>query len=123
VSRVLDADARGHVGAAFGARLRGLRVRAGLSREVLAERVGLGVATLAALERGERRRPHFHTLVRLADALGLPAPERTSLLELKNGIDASPGETASPAVPAAAPSMSLVRLPIPPTPLIGRGQK
>jgi predicted ATPase/transcriptional regulator with XRE-family HTH domain len=104
-----------HGAVAFGARLRGLRARAGLSREELAERAGLGLATLAALERGERRRPQSHTLVRLAEALGLPGLERSALLELASGTDAE-----SPAAPVASPSTRLVRLPMPPTPLIGR---
>jgi predicted ATPase/transcriptional regulator with XRE-family HTH domain len=120
VSRVLDADTGGRVGAAFGARLRGLRARAGLSREDLAERAGLGVTTLAALERGERRRPHPHTLVRLAEALGLPEPERAALLELASGVEASPGETEPATEPVAVPSIRPLRLPVPPTPLIGR---
>jgi predicted ATPase/DNA-binding XRE family transcriptional regulator len=79
----------------LGAQLRILRQRAGLSQAALAERAGLGLATLKALERDRRPRPHPHTLARLAEALG-----------------------ESPVAPAAAASQ--VRLPLPPTPLIGR---
>ncbi|MBV9933562.1 MAG: helix-turn-helix transcriptional regulator, partial [Actinobacteria bacterium] len=54
--------ARPPAAASFGARLRGLRARAGLSQEALAERAGLGPATVRALERDLRPRPHPHTL-------------------------------------------------------------
>ena len=50
----------------FGAQVRVIRTRAGLSQEALAERAGLGVATLRALERETRSRPHLHTVTRLA---------------------------------------------------------
>jgi predicted ATPase/transcriptional regulator with XRE-family HTH domain len=58
-----------------------LRTRAGLSQEALAERAGLGVATLKALERDQRQRPHLNTLVLLADALGLDQADRDALLD------------------------------------------
>ena len=41
----------------FGERLRRLRVAAGLSQEALAERSGLSVQAIGALETGKRRRP------------------------------------------------------------------
>src|SRR5262249_48673682 len=65
----------------FGSRLRRLRQGAGLTQEMLAERAGLSVATIGALEEGQRRRSHPHTVVALADALGLSNDERTGLLE------------------------------------------
>jgi hypothetical protein len=43
------------------------------------------VATLAALEGGQWRRPHPSTVVELADALGLAPAERTVMLELASG--------------------------------------
>jgi len=64
-----------------GAHLRVFRTRAGLSQEALAERAGLGVATLKALERDHRQRPHLNTLVLLAEALGLAPADRDALLE------------------------------------------
>jgi predicted ATPase/transcriptional regulator with XRE-family HTH domain len=81
--------------ASLGARLRALRERAGLSREALAERAGLGVGTLAAIERDERQRPHPHTLSTLAEALGLGPAERGALLE--------GARARSPTAPVAAP--------------------
>jgi predicted ATPase/transcriptional regulator with XRE-family HTH domain len=104
--------------AAFGARLRSLRERAGLSRETLAERSGLGLTTLAALERGQRRRPHPDTVVRLAAALNLAASDQAALRELLyNGAAQS---RAHRPVEAAIPTHASVRLPQPTTPLIGR---
>jgi transcriptional regulator with XRE-family HTH domain len=96
-------------------------VRAGLSQEVLAERAGVSVATIGALEQG-RRQPHPRTLAVLAAALELPPAEHTALLDLASGSSPQPG-TPAPAPPAAPEPlavMSRVRLPMPPTPLIGR---
>jgi transcriptional regulator with XRE-family HTH domain len=42
----------------FGERLRRLRIAAGLSQEALAERSGLSVQAIGALETGKRRRPY-----------------------------------------------------------------
>src|SRR5215212_8389071 len=63
----------------FGQQLRRLRVAAGLSQEALAERSGLSVQAIGALETGKRRRPYPHTVAALADALGLTESERTAL--------------------------------------------
>ncbi len=106
----------------FGGQLRHLRVRAGLTREVLAEQAGLSVPTLSALERGDRRRPHPQTVAALANALGLAPEERTLLVELATGPAtqaAERGPTARPPPVTARPS-SRVRLPVPPMELIGR---
>jgi predicted ATPase/transcriptional regulator with XRE-family HTH domain/Tfp pilus assembly protein PilF len=65
----------------FGTQLRVFRTRAGLTQEGLAERAGLGLATLKALERDQRQRPHMNTLVLLADALGLEPADRAALLD------------------------------------------
>ncbi len=61
---------------AFGALLRRLRIRAGLSQEALAQRAGLSADTVAALEAGRRRQPRAFTVGLLADALGLGLDER-----------------------------------------------
>jgi transcriptional regulator with XRE-family HTH domain len=65
-------------GAAAGAAVRRHRLAAGLTQEALAERAGLGVRTLQALEEGESR-PRRETARRLAAALGLP-PEQAARL-------------------------------------------
>ena len=106
----------GRTGAApdptFGTRLRALREAAGLTQEELASRAGLTAKAVSALERGERRRPYPHTVRSLAEALELGDEDRLSLLASvqKRG--------ASSPVPPAAPGPVL---PVPPTPLVGRG--
>jgi predicted ATPase/transcriptional regulator with XRE-family HTH domain len=97
--------------ATFGARLRRLRRRAGLSREQLAERAGVSVPTIQALELGQRRQPHPHTLRALADALGLAPEDREALL--------APAAAAA-AEPRPPPAITGLRLSVPPTPLVGR---
>jgi predicted ATPase/transcriptional regulator with XRE-family HTH domain len=96
-----------------------LRLRAGLTRQVLAERAEVGVATLAALEGGQRRRPHPHTVVALANALGLDESGRSALLELASSPVTEPKGLA-PAEPIAPTHVSGRALPEPPTALIGR---
>ncbi|MCC2627565.1 MAG: hypothetical protein K0S14_1215 [Thermomicrobiales bacterium] len=92
----------------FGERLRRLRVAAGLSQEALAERSGLSVQAIGALETGKRRRPYPHTLAALADALGLTERERAELAEAQLARSAA----SSPRPP----------LPRQRAPLVGREQ-
>ncbi|WP_336027067.1 ATP-binding protein [Geodermatophilus sp. FMUSA9-8] len=86
--------------------LRRLRERAALSQEELAARAGLTGKAIGALERGERRRPHPHTLRALGDALGLDDAERADL--------------AAAARPDAADPAPAPGLPVPAVPLVGR---
>src|SRR5687767_4315173 len=81
----------------FGERLRRLRVAAGLSQEGLAERSGLSVQAIGALETGKRRRPYPHTVAALADALGLSESERAALAEAR--ITPSAAASAQPPIP------------------------
>ena len=111
----------------FAGRLRALRLAASLSQEELAERAGLTVNAIGALERGERRRPYPHTVRALADALGLSDAEREALaaaVPARAARASSPsGRTGAPMtaepVPVGGPA-SFARLPVPPSPLIGR---
>jgi non-specific serine/threonine protein kinase len=64
----------------FGALLRRFRLAAGISQELLAERAGLSVQALSALENGRRQVPYRHTVTLLAQALGLSA-DAAALLE------------------------------------------
>jgi transcriptional regulator with XRE-family HTH domain len=98
----------------FGALLRRLRMDAGLTQQELAERAGLSLNAVNALERGVRRHPYPHTVRSLADALGLSEEERASLLA---AIPAR-GKTASAVATPA--SVLEATLPSPPTPLLGR---
>ena len=105
----------------FCSQLRWLRIRSGSTQEVLAERAGLSVATIGALEQG-RRQPHAHTVAALAAALGLAPADHATLLDL--AIESSvqpPAPDAQPTASATSPrSVRQPRLPIPPTALIGR---
>jgi LuxR family maltose regulon positive regulatory protein len=94
---------------AFGARLRQRRREAGLSQAALAERASLSPAAVAALEQGQRRRPHPHTVRRLADALGLSEDEQAALFQVDSPL-AAPRASPAPAWTGPSPS----------TPLIGR---
>src|SRR5262245_61240640 len=95
-------------------------MRAGLTREMLAERAGLAASTLAALESDRRQRPHSRTIAALADALALDAAESARLNDLAKGVGVAPSEAER--VPRVAPLVSERRtaLPLAPTPLIGR---
>jgi predicted ATPase/transcriptional regulator with XRE-family HTH domain len=100
-------------GGGFGGLLRRLRIAAGYSQEALAERAGLSVAGVAALEAGRRNRPRAFTVGVLADALGLDPAERALLAARAAG--APPAQRS---VPALAIRQALS--PLPPVSLIGR---
>jgi transcriptional regulator with XRE-family HTH domain len=105
----------------FADRLRRLRMPEGLTQEVLAERSGVSVATIAALEQGLRRRPYPHTLAALSQGLELEAAERAALFALGAAARSSVPSVSAEAPPSAdAPTASRARLPLPPTGLIGR---
>lgn len=101
----------------FGSLLRRLRLRAGITQEMLATRAGLSVATIEALEEDRRRQPYPHTVGAVADALGLSADERAALIAAvpQRAQTPAPSPIEEPTHPA-----SRVRLPAPPTRLIGR---
>jgi predicted ATPase/DNA-binding XRE family transcriptional regulator len=92
----------------FGDRLRRLRAAASLTQEQLAERAGLTVKAVSALERGERQHPYPHTVRALADALGLAGEDRAALA------------AAVPRRGDAGPNIRQRPLPVPLTPLLGR---
>ena len=64
----------------FGELLRQLRLSAALSQEALAERAGLSVDAIRALERGRRSSPRPDTLGLLFDALDLAGDDRQRLV-------------------------------------------
>lgn len=99
----------------FAGRLRHYRTQRGLTQEELAEAAGLTVRGVGALERGERRSPHPHTVRCLAEALGLSPGEQQALI--RSSRLAKPGANSQhdPDVTAAVNV-----LPPHPTPLLGR---
>ncbi len=86
---------------------------AGLTQEELAARAGLTANTIAALERGRRRRPYPHTVRALAAALGLDEDEWAGLPAMVADAAAMAPIAASGPAPVIGTS---------PTPLIGRDQ-
>ncbi len=83
----------------FGAHLRRLREKAGLTQEELASRAGLTPHAVSALERGQRKRPYPHTVRSLAGALGLSEDERVTLLATVPKRDAAAPKIPPPRVP------------------------
>jgi predicted ATPase/DNA-binding XRE family transcriptional regulator len=93
----------------FGAQLRLLRLRAGLTQDELAERAGLSKKAISALERGTRRTPYAHTVTALSKALDLDAASAASF-----------AAAARPEAPAPDLFPTHRALPAALTPLIGR---
>src|SRR4051812_34246509 len=58
-----------------------LRTTTGLTQEQLAERAGLSVRAISSIECGARH-PRRYTVERIAVGLGLPAAERSALVDL-----------------------------------------
>jgi branched-chain amino acid transport system substrate-binding protein len=83
----------------FGSLLRQYRRAAGLTQEELAERAGLGRATIDALERGTRQTPRKETVALLVKALALQESERALLEATIKRISQStftPSNTSEP---------------------------
>jgi predicted ATPase/DNA-binding XRE family transcriptional regulator/uncharacterized protein HemY len=102
----------------FGELLRAYRTERRLSQDELAERAGLSVAAISALERGLTRWPYRDTVARLTNALALPPEKRIAL-----GVAAQRPTRARPdaSIPAADTDPASPRtLPVPLTGLIGR---
>jgi predicted ATPase/DNA-binding XRE family transcriptional regulator len=102
-------------GTPFGELLRRHRLLAGLSQEALAERAGLSVDAIRALERGRRTAPRPETIGLLADAVALEAADRANFIASATGQAPAHGDARkTPRSPRSIP------LPEPPTTLIGR---
>jgi predicted ATPase len=100
-------------GPTFGGLLRHHRDSASLTQEDLAARTGLTSQAISLLERGERRRPHKYTVVKLAEALGLIGEDLARFEAAARGSSSrhAPDQT------------SFDDLPTPSTLLIGREQE
>jgi tetratricopeptide (TPR) repeat protein/transcriptional regulator with XRE-family HTH domain len=127
---------------AFAALLREYRSAANLTQEELAERSGLSVKAVGALERGDRRSPRPSTIEYLVEALGLDAQQRKALvaaarrrvlpvasdpeLQKTGNLTAEALLTSMPtdALPDRAPLPAGSRMPLAPNPLfVGRGDE
>ncbi len=75
---------------AFGDLLKSKRTQRALTQELLAERAGISVGAVAALESGRRRSPRLSTVTLLADALELDEAQRAELAEAALGGAAKP---------------------------------
>jgi predicted ATPase/transcriptional regulator with XRE-family HTH domain len=113
----------------FGDLLRRLRQAVDLSQEELAERAGLSMQTISALERGIRRAPYRHTIAALADALDLDEGDRSRLHSAAGrrhagGVGPIVAQAAPRAVPPPAPDAPSAPETLPPAlpdpTLIGR---
>jgi len=97
----------------FGILLKRYRMAAGLTQEALAARAGLSARTIADLERGINRVPRHETFELLLTTLGLTVQQRALFV-----ATVRPEMTAT--VNGSRPPS---RIPLPPTPLIGREQE
>ncbi len=92
----------------FGSLLRRHRQAAGLTQEELAERAGLSIEGISALERGVNRAPRKDTVELLAEALSLSATARAAFA---NAARTGAQPLTTPTAPADAASLP---------PLVGR---
>ncbi len=107
------------------------RAAAHLTQEQLGARAGLSSDTIAALERGKRRTPRAATVERLAEALGLEAPERAHLAAAVQASAGAPrGRPASAGADGVRDGGALRDthrrpwwLTMEPTPLVGRAHE
>ncbi len=93
---------------AFSELLKQHRHAAGCSQEALAERSGLSVRSISALEQGSRRGPYRDTVAALCEALGLSEDERA---ELEEAAASARGRSGKEASTLPAPFTSFIERP------------
>ena len=95
----MDITTPGTGSESFGARLRLLRSRRGMTREVLGGLVGKSAEWVKAVENGRLQQPKLHMLLRLAEALRVrDLAELTGDTGVPLRLFAGPGHPALPAV-------------------------
>src|SRR5918999_3073488 len=98
------------------AMIRGRRASARLTQEELAEKAGISVRTISDIERGLRRSVYRDTAERLAEALEVEGAEKHNFILVARGRE----DAHEPGLRPPAISPGRKRVPVPPTPLIGR---
>ncbi|HEX3269332.1 MAG TPA: helix-turn-helix domain-containing protein, partial [Ktedonobacterales bacterium] len=104
---------------AFGSRFRDARRNVGLTQDELAERAGVSVDTISNIERGVAHIPHPKTLHLLAKALCLTPQEQDAFFAAARAMRGALAAVDASATADEPPSPAH-RIPLPPTPLIGR---
>jgi predicted ATPase/transcriptional regulator with XRE-family HTH domain len=99
----------------FAELLRRYRVAAGFSQGYLAERAGVSIESIGALERGARRSPYRHTIAVLSAALDLSSEART---DFEAAAQASRAGHRGEAIPSGAWALS--KPPVYSTSFVGR---
>ncbi len=103
----------------FGEWLRQRRKTLDMTQEELARRVGCSVSALRKIEAGERR-PSRQVAERLAETLAILPEDRALFLKVARGERAADRLVSVPPAAESPSRKSAPRLPLPPTPLIGR---
>ena len=120
---VRDGGVGAEVPEMFGALLRRHRLAAGLTQEALAERAGVSVRNIQALERGINK-PYRDTLTRVAAALTLEGEDRAhfaaAALATPRRPTTSDGPAAQPAAATTRAAHARVPLPASLTSFVGR---
>ena len=99
------------------------RLALGLTQEALAEAAHISVRAVSDLERGLYRVPQRETVVLLTEALRLSAAEGIALEASVTRVRGPRGSSSANAVPVEPSPTGAAghTLPMPPTPLLGRG--
>ncbi|MFI1368826.1 helix-turn-helix domain-containing protein [Streptomyces griseochromogenes] len=100
----------------FGAVLRRLRDRAGLTQEELERRSGVSVSTIRGLETGKRSNPRMSTVEQLADGLALRPEQREELLIAAGLLDPLRPRPAVSDPPVSDPPAADTARPVPEQP-------
>jgi predicted ATPase/DNA-binding XRE family transcriptional regulator len=86
-------------GGGFGTALRRLRLAAGLTQDMLAERAGVSARAVSDLERDAARVPRLDTVNLLADALHLAPEQRSELLSAARPASPARQRAVAPGIP------------------------
>src|SRR5215469_5741773 len=83
----------------FGTLLKRHRLASGLTQSELAEKAGLSLEAVSALERGVNRAPRKDTVALLADALALDEPDRALLAQASRRHRAAVATSSTGTIP------------------------